>query len=223
MPATIEALAVVLVAVLPGALYVWAFERLAGRWGLGFSDRLFRFIGISALFHAATAPATYRIWHDYLRDGDDLPLWLWPVALAYVLVPVATGTLLATGFREGWGWAKILTGRNPAPTAWDAIFFDPPPYGYVLAKLHSEEWVGGIWAPGSYAGGYPEPADLFISLEAVVDQEQGDFVRYPSGEVVTHEYGILLRWAEIEYLEVAPTMGVPNGQDVPLNEQLDDA
>ena len=49
MPDTFQALAVITIALLPGALYVWAFERQAGRWGIGFSDRALRFVGGSAL------------------------------------------------------------------------------------------------------------------------------------------------------------------------------
>lgn len=54
MPDTFQAIAVFAVALLAGALYVWAFERQAGRWGIGLSDRLLRFVGGSVLFHAAT-------------------------------------------------------------------------------------------------------------------------------------------------------------------------
>ena len=54
MPDTFQAIAVLAVALLPGALHVWAFERQAGRWGIGLSDRLLRFVGGSVLFHAAT-------------------------------------------------------------------------------------------------------------------------------------------------------------------------
>ena len=69
MPDTFQAVAVAVVALLPGALYVWAFERQAGRWGIGLSDRLLRFVGGSALFHAAAAPLTYWIWADRYRGS----------------------------------------------------------------------------------------------------------------------------------------------------------
>src|SRR5215208_3604555 len=49
MPSTVEALAVVLAAILPGGLYVWAFERRVGAWGVSFADRLLRFVATSAL------------------------------------------------------------------------------------------------------------------------------------------------------------------------------
>lgn len=48
MPQSFQAVAVTLIALLPGALYVWAFERQAGRYGIGLSDRVLRFVGGSA-------------------------------------------------------------------------------------------------------------------------------------------------------------------------------
>jgi hypothetical protein len=58
MTGTFEGLAVVALALIPGALFVWSFERIAGGWGIGFSDRLLRFLGVSVLLHVALAPVT---------------------------------------------------------------------------------------------------------------------------------------------------------------------
>lgn len=69
MPDTFQCLAVLALAFLPGALYVWAFERQAGAWGIKLSDRLFRFVGFSALAHALLAPLTYRLWDEFVRSG----------------------------------------------------------------------------------------------------------------------------------------------------------
>jgi hypothetical protein len=207
MPSTFQGLAVVLVALLPGALYVWTFERIVGRWGIGFSDRLFRFLGISIVFHAFCAPVTYVIWHDYLRRGaqpagHELPLWLWPIAMAYVLVPAGIGTTVGIAYRAGHRWARLLTG-SAAPTAWDAVFGSDPA-GWVLIRLKSGTWVGGAYADGSYSAGFPHPADLFLSEEYHVNQETGDFIRDADGGPLPLSYGLLVRWDEIEYLEFAP-------------------
>jgi hypothetical protein len=59
MPETFQSLAVLVLALLPGSLYVWAFERQAGAWGIRLADRLFRFVGFSAVLHALIAPITY--------------------------------------------------------------------------------------------------------------------------------------------------------------------
>jgi hypothetical protein len=207
MPSTVEALAVVVAALLPGALYVWAFERVVGRWGVGFSDRFLRFVGVSAAFHALAAPATYKIWFDYVRpDADEganhLPAWLWLVALAYVGLPTLTGYLIGWRYNEGGLLVRTVVGGTAAPTAWDYVFSNRPA-AHILMRLSSGSWIGGEYAAGSYAGGHPEPADLYLSVEAVVDQDQGDFVRGPNGKPVPNGYGVLVKWADVEYLEIA--------------------
>jgi hypothetical protein len=202
---------VVLIAFLPGALYIWSYERIVGRWGVGLADRLLRFFGASVVLQAVAAVATYRIWHDYLREGalhpnETLPLWLWPVTLAYVAAPIALGTIVGRATRQGRDWARLFTGASPAPTAWDALFSGEP-RGWVLLCLKSGRWVGGEYGEDSYAAGYPEPADLFLSAEAVVDQAKEDFVRGDDGEPIKLRWGLLVRWDEVEYLEVYPVGG----------------
>jgi uncharacterized protein DUF6338 len=83
MPETFQALLVLVLALLPGALYVWAFERLAGAWRVRFSDRVFRFVEVSAVFHALSAPLTYWLWVEFIDSGKlasgEIPLILWAV------------------------------------------------------------------------------------------------------------------------------------------------
>lgn len=208
MPTTVQAVLVTVLAILPGAIYTWAFERLAGRWGIGLADRLYRFIGISAGFQALIAPLTWHVWESYLRPGaqhaHDLPIWLWPLAVAYVAVPAALGTGVANAFNKERKWAQVLVGPTPAPTAWDALFSGDPGEIYVLMKLKSGTWVGGQYQEGSYVGGYPEPADIYLIKELKVDQETGDFVRDANrNEEPLGSFGLLVRWAEVEYLEVS--------------------
>jgi hypothetical protein len=207
VPSTFQALAVVLVALLPGGLFMWAVERLAGRYGIGFSDRLLRFVGVSVVLHVLAAPATYRIWHDYLRTdalprGETLPLWMWPVAMLYVGVPIVLGTLFGLGLRR-WDLPEVVTGANPAPTAWDHVLSTAPD-GWIRMKLKSGVWIGGAYAEGSYAGGYPEPADMFVSQAVEIDPETGEFARDQHAQAVLKGYGFIVRWAEVEYLEFAP-------------------
>lgn len=109
MPQTIQALAVVVIALLPGALYVWAVEREVGRWGVGLSDRVLRFVGGSAIFHAVVAPVSYGLWRQYgraLSAGEDVSWWLWSVPLLYVGVPAIAGTLVGRGQRLGKKWTR---------------------------------------------------------------------------------------------------------------------
>jgi hypothetical protein len=214
MPSTVEATAVVLAAVIPGALYLWAFERVVGRWGVGFADRFLRFFGVSAAFHALAAPVTYKVWFDYLRPeaqtgANELPTWLWGVAVGYVATPTLLGYFVGWRYRKGGRVVTSVVGSTAAPTAWDDIF-SRRPTGHVLMRLKSGTWVGGKYAEGSYAGGHPEPADLYLSVEALVDQAEGNFVLDPDGKPVPNGYRVLVKWADVEYLEIAETE-VPHG------------
>src|ERR1700760_4703121 len=102
MVSTFQALGVFLLAFLPGAWYVWAFERQAGGWGLSLSDRLLRFIGTSAVFQALGAPITYVLYGTYVHSGRlargaALPWGLWVLVVAYVVVPIGCGYIVGRG------------------------------------------------------------------------------------------------------------------------------
>lgn len=66
MPQSLQGIFVVAIAMLPGALYTWGFERIVGSWGAGLSDRLLRFVGVSAGFHVLWAPADLWIWREFI-------------------------------------------------------------------------------------------------------------------------------------------------------------
>lgn len=206
---TFEAIAVAVVALLPGALYVWGFERQVGNWGIGLSDRLFRFFGTSALLHAVIAPVTYWLWASFIKTGEigkgqPLSLWLWVFVLAYVALPFSAGTVVGIGTRNGNGWARVFTGPDPAPRAWD-YFFASRPDGWIRLRLKSGVWIGGAYAPSdeglqSYAAGYPEPQDLFLAETVEIDPDTGRFISV-DGSPVFRETSLLIRWDEVEFLE----------------------
>ncbi|HEX2087694.1 MAG TPA: DUF6338 family protein [Solirubrobacteraceae bacterium] len=206
MPSSLEALAIVTAAVLPGGLYVWAFERQVGHWGVSFGDRVLRFIGASLLLHLVAAPATYRIWRDVLRDGFEpgatLPLWLWPVALLYAALPTLIGVVIGHGVKRRWSWAESVAGKTLPPTAWD-YYFALEGNPWIRCRLReSDTWVGGAFEDGSYAGRHPEPGDLYLSQAAEVDPDTGEFVEDEHGNPVLRGTGLLVRWDEIIYLEI---------------------
>ncbi|HYP24288.1 MAG TPA: DUF6338 family protein, partial [Actinomycetota bacterium] len=133
-----------------------------------------------------------------------LPWGLWPLALAYVAVPLATGTLIGRGTLEGQAWAAAFTGPNPAPRAWDH-FFSSRPDGWVRLRLKRGVWIGGIYGPPdvglpSYASGYPEAQDLFLAETVEVDPETGAFI-LAAGEPILRGVSLLIRWDEVEMLE----------------------
>ena len=210
MPDTFQALVVLIVALLPGALYTWSFERLVGAWGVGFADRVLRFVGVSAVFQAAIAPFTVWGWRTYiltgrLQDGD-LPLALWLLPLLYVAIPIALGVVVGRGTVQQRTWSRAFTGPSPAPRAWDYVF-GLQPDGWVRVRLKSGVWLGGAFSSvgdeglRSYAAGYPDEQDLFLAEAYSVDPESGEFELDANGDVVPTGSGILVRWAEVEYLD----------------------
>lgn len=209
VPDTAQALVVLVLALLPGALYVWSFERLVGSWGVGLSDRLLRFVGASAILHAVAAPITVWVWRWVAGRGGLLAggasLALWPAALAYVAVPVALGSLVGLGTVRRWRWVPLVTGVDAAPRAWDYLF-GLRPDGWVRLRLKSGTWLGGAYAVTedgwrSYASGYAEDQDLFLVKATEMDQATGEFLFDEGGEPVLRGSGILVRWDEVEYLE----------------------
>lgn len=93
-----------------------------------------------------------------------------------------------------------------APTAWDNLFSDRPD-GWVRIRLKSGAWVGGALRAGvsgreSYAGGHPEPADLFVAYAVEVDPETGEWVADADGEPRSRDAGILVQWQDVELLEL---------------------
>jgi hypothetical protein len=209
MPDTFQALVVLVLALLPGALYVWSFERLVGAWGIGFSDRVLRFVGVSAVLHALAAPVTYRLYLTYVRSGRLLGghagVAVWVASLVYVACPIAFGSLVGVGTLRRWPWAAYVTGLEPAPRAWDYLF-GLKPDGWIRLRLKSGTWLGGAYAVkedgwASYASGYPETQDLFLVEAAELDAETGEFLFDEDGDPLLRGSGILIRWDEVEYLE----------------------
>jgi hypothetical protein len=125
------------------ALYVWAFEREAGGWGLGVTDRLLRFVGVSAVFHALAAPLTYIAYQHYvltgrLAGGKALPLWLWLVPAVYVAAPAVAGSVTGSASADGKRWTRYIAGRSPAPRAGDHLFSAHDLTGWVRLKMKDE-------------------------------------------------------------------------------------
>lgn len=205
MPTALQALVALVLALLPGALAAWAFERNAGAWGIALPDRLLRFIGASAVFHAFAAPASYWIWRRYVESGrweaeGRLPLVLWLAIVLYVGLPIVVGWIVGRGVRAEHRWAEVVFGTARAPRAWDWLFFDRPD-GWMRLRLKSGTWIGGAFGQESYAAGYPEPSDLYLAIAVEVDPASGAFVFGDNGEFLRRDSGILVRWEEVEYLE----------------------
>ena len=212
MMETFEAVAVVALGLMPGALYLWSIEGVVGGWWLGLSDRLYRFIGWSVGLHIMMAPLSYGLWVHYFREGQwqtaslDL-IWLWLALVAYVAVPVTAGQVIGRNWKRGKTWARLFVG-DPAPSGWDHVWADVK-VAWVRARLKGGGWVGGLYCqsengPNSYASGFPNTPDLYLAIGAVVDSGSGQWVFDEDGAPQCTDSGILLRWDDVDVVEVIP-------------------
>jgi len=210
---TFQGLLVTLLALLPGASYTFAYERVAGSYGISFSDRLIRFLASSALLHAVFAAPDYLLYRyliaeERLKNGDAAWWLLEVVALAYVLVPTAVGSLVGWGHKHHKKWAVALVGDAPEPRAWDYLWRHAL-QAIVRIKLKSGTWLAGYFGRTedgrcSYAAGHPEEGDLYLALALVVDAATGELAldEHNRPTPVPGDRGLLVRWAEIEYIDI---------------------
>lgn len=193
-PDSLAGLLILVVAVLPGSIFTWAYERQVGSYGVDLADRVLRFVAVSVIFHLAMGWLEFFVYrstlagHSALDSGEFGVVWLG--ALIIVAVPAGVGTLLGGLYatrtaRTGWRWIRnhispeqearlllALLGRTPAPRAWDDLFSERP-NAYLRIRLDNDRWLAGRFSEGSYAGGFPHDTDLYLEQAWEVDQETG--------------------------------------------------
>lgn len=142
-----------------------------------------------------------------LRRGSINSWWFEAAALAWVLIPTAVGSGVGVAYKKGWRWAVLLIGEAPEPRAWDYLWRSGA-QGVVRLKLKSGVWLAGMHSTPeagrrSFAAGYPEAGDLFLSTQLQVDRNTGEFARETDGTpaIVAGGSGLLVRWDEVEYLD----------------------
>ena len=206
MASSLQALTFLVVALLPGAFFVWGFERNAGRYGIGLRDRALRLVGSSSVFLALFASVLYwlyaRYWHSFV-SGEPLPVWLMIAPIVYIAIPGTLGWIFGSQVRSGTRWARILAGSDRAPRAWDHLFQDREP-GLVRCKMKSGSWVGGMYAEVEnkrlYASGYPEIQEIYLTRSLQINPEDGSFNEL-ADQLILGAGGLLMRWEEIEMME----------------------
>lgn len=216
-PSSAPGLLSLLVVVLPGSVYTWAYERQTSAYGVTLSDRFLRFVAVSVLFQLVLAWPEYGIYrvaiarHRLLHGGEFALLWLGAILL--VGLPVIVGTVLGGLYatrtaRTGWHWIRsrlsavaeerilrVALGRTPAPRAWDNLFSERPNV-YLRVRLTNEKWIAGRFAEASYAGGFPNDADLLLEEAWSIDPESGDLGDTGLG------FPLYIPAATIEWIEV---------------------
>lgn len=215
MLGTLGGAIVALLIVLPGAAYTWGFEQAVSGWGAGLADRTLRFAAGSAVFAVITAPLTFWFYAEQVASGRLAhgEFWWpsWPLSIGYVVVPFVAGRVVGRAVQLGCRWPALLVGPAPAPRAWDHVFLSGRS-AYVRVRLKdssagTDGWVLGIFSPhpdlAAYASGPPHEPDLYLSDTAVAIAGTGEFLRDNEGQPCLRGFGVLIRYDEILYLEVA--------------------
>ena len=207
MASSVQALTLVAVALLPGAFFVWGFERNAGRYGISLRDRALRLVGTSAVFLAVFVRILYLLYTNYwdsFTSGEPLPGWIWSLPVIYVGVPGVLGWAFGKEVRRGTRWARALAGRARAPRAWDHLFQDSPS-GYVRCRMKSGLWVAGGYGEDNgrkpYASGYPDAQEIYLTRLFHVDPLTGGFQFDENGNIAVGSGALLIAWEEVELME----------------------
>lgn len=214
MTTTLLSLIIIWLAVLPGALFIWAFEMLVGRWATGIRGGLLRSVGYSAVFHILFLPLTYHLrvfYWDRIWEGMYVSPLVWAYTALYVVVPITLGLLAgwvvsnATSVTsKKYRWVGLLVGRSPAPRAWDNLFGRQQVVGWVRLRTKTGLYMGGYYGEGSYVAGYPDIQDIYLTRALQIDPISGEIGEGSEGEPLSLPSGLLIRWDEVEYLEFTP-------------------
>jgi Family of unknown function (DUF6338) len=179
LPSSAVGLLILIVGLLPGASYTWAFERQTGSYGVSLADRTFRFISVSLLFHLLLGWPEYWLYriafassHNF-RAGQFAAAWVGALLVTSIpaIVGSAMGKLYLTqikgvaskrlSFVLDSRLVRLLLGSERAPRAWDNLFSERPTF-YVRLRTTNGSWLAGLFADQSYVGAYPNDGDLYL-------------------------------------------------------------
>jgi hypothetical protein len=189
VPDSFEALSVLVIALVPGAVFTYALERQTGAWGIKFSDRVLRFVVISLVFEVLAIPLSYVLWRQYsfptpfFDDAHPFPWKLYSAAILYLVLPLLVGLIAGRAYAKNHQWVAVVFRQLlTAPRAWDHLF-SRRPVGYVrmLLKVDPPTWVAGGYSTGTtphdraYVGNFPELPDIYCPVRLACDPDSGAF------------------------------------------------
>lgn len=204
VPENAQALLIFVAFVLPGIVYqsVWSRMRGPTPGELNATTKILRAFAVSTVLVLAYAvvlgptlveASNKRGWlYDNPRGAAALGI----VFLFVVPAGLAVGEQLWGKWpnRPHWdGWER-LSQYDPTPTAWDFAFRDREPC-FLRLLTDDGRWVGGWFDPHSFASSFPQPRELFIAREWVMDLD-GEFIRE-----VTGSRGVYVRCDDVRAVE----------------------
>lgn len=221
MVSTLQAVGLLILAIVPGAVLTFSYERHAGPLTSDSNDRTLRFIVGTAIVFPFTA--TLAIWtfthvisvpigdpatghRNRLSEPSDISVWWTFVPLIYITVPWMFGWLGGSLWVELRRRAVATRTSSFAPNlaAWDVVFLDPGPK-LIAVKLRNGPWIAGIFAEASFASA---PAatqkELMLELRVEVD-DLGQIQRDESGIPIERDGAVVVNYADVELMIVERT------------------
>ncbi len=190
LPTSSGALAVILLAIVPGfiAATTWARAR-TWKGPSGDLRTVLQSLALSAAIQVLISPLTIA-WivpiRTHLADHPGrVAIWFLLVVLVIPLVLGVLGArltdLIFRPVQLGRPLGRLTRGvtafvKAPAPpSVWDWLFTAQPPNGgFVIIQFNDGSQVGGVFAEHSVALTSPEPQGLFLESEWLLNEE-GDF------------------------------------------------
>ena len=181
LPGTGEAIATILLGVMPGFVLVATWSR-AKTWKGPTSDlrTVLVSIALSALIQLAMSPLTIALIYPIRDDLDSHPGRVATWAFIIVILAPAVLGVLAGRWTEGKfpsgirarEWVSRVWPESVPPTIWDWFFVTQPPFGrFVLVTFKDGTQVAGVFAEGSLALTSPEQQGLYLVSEWQLDDE----------------------------------------------------
>ncbi|MCX4632874.1 DUF6338 family protein [Streptomyces sp. NBC_01443] len=202
LPSTVQQIAVLLIMVLPGAVYQAVAERLRGPSPYatqGTESRVLRALTASALLDSLYILAVGPWLLSLAKDDKGRPL----AGLAQnARLAAAAALLMIVLIPAGLAWFEAwLRGRKAAarhiavPTGWDHLFTKRSSC-FVRIRTKDGRWVGGWYSGDSYAAAYPQSRDIFLQSQYLMSPD-GRF-----GPRLAKTGGVYVPAESIDVLEV---------------------
>lgn len=221
MASTVQAVGLLILTVVPGAVLTFSYERHAGPLAGDPNERPLRFVIGTAIVFPFTAtlalwtfnslfsvpigdPPTIR--RNRVADRSDISLWWTFIPVLYIVVPWILGRVggssrLALRRRSIANKASSLA---PGLAAWDVVFLDPGPK-LITVKLRGGPWIGGLFAGSSFASApAAKQKELVLELQIEVD-ESGRIQRDDEGVPVERSGAVVVNYSDVELMIVERT------------------
>lgn len=224
MPATIEALIVIVVLVTPGFVCARLLTSEIPQPFVSQSHSLILALIFSILVHAIVLPWTLSLAADMSefskKIGEinsskaldmDWSVFVWFLAVVF-LAPAILAWILSTIWKSAWAQPALgrfgLSIAQLTPRAWDWFFLTQTTGCWVVAEMDDGSVVGGKYGRDSFAALSPHSFDLYLEEQRYVDND------HEIHEIVQGTTGMWINGGKVKSLHFyEPNEEIGNGDE----------